>query len=113
MEKSWSTFRSNNPEAGFMDYARAYPLRILGMVLGTLSISLLFPLALTAAIILIREKKWEMALFFLHIPFYFLLLHMFFHYEARYLLGTLPGYLPLIGYLMSRLRFNFKSPLCS
>ncbi len=107
MEKSWSTFRSNNPEAGFMDYARTYPLRILGMILGTLSISLLFPLSLVAVILLIREKKWAAALFFFHIPCYFLLLHMFFHYEARYLLGTLPGYLPLVGYLLAK--FPFRS----
>jgi len=57
MEKSWSTFRENNPEAGFMDYAQTYPLRILGMILGTLSISLLFPLALIATIILVQKKK--------------------------------------------------------
>lgn len=109
MEKSWSTFRSNNPQAGFMDYARTYPMRILGMILGTLSISLLFPLALVAVVLLVREKKWKTALFFFHIPCYYLLLHMFFHYEARYLLGTLPGYLPLVGYLLSKFRFPFSN----
>lgn len=30
---------------------------------------------------------------------------MFFHFEARYLLGTLPDYLPLVCYLLSRFRF--------
>ena len=108
-EKSWSTFRSQNPQAGFTDYARTYPLRIFGMVVGTLSISLLFPLSLAAAFLLVREKKWIIALFFLHIPAYFLLLHMFFHYEARYLLGTLPGYLPLAGYLLSRLSLSKRA----
>lgn len=108
MEKSWSTFRTENPGAGFTKYALTYPFRILGMILGTLSISLLFPLSLVAVIILIREKKKMTALFFLHIPFYFLLLHMFFHYEARYLLGTLPGYLPLVGFLLSRVHLFGK-----
>jgi hypothetical protein len=69
------------------------------MGLGTLSVSVLFPLALVAASILVRRKRGVEALLFLQIPLYFLLLHMFFHYEARYLLGTLPGSLPLIGFL--------------
>jgi len=51
---------------------------------------------LLAAAILVRAKRGAEALLFLHVPLYFLLLHMFFHYEARYLLGTLPGSLPLI-----------------
>jgi hypothetical protein len=29
---------------------------------------------------------------------------MFFHYEARYLTGTLVGYLPLAGYALSKIR---------
>ncbi len=103
--KSWSHYRSTHPQASFKDYALTHPLRILGMILGTLSISLLFPLSLVSVFILIREKKWALALFFFHIPCYFLLLHMFFHYEARYLLGTLPGYVPLVGYLLTKFRF--------
>jgi 4-amino-4-deoxy-L-arabinose transferase-like glycosyltransferase len=100
---SWSRFKTDHPQSGFKDYARSNPLRILGMILGTLSASLLFPLSIAAAVLLIRSKKSALALFFLHIPLYYILLHMFFHYEARYLLGTLPGYLPLIGYLISRI----------
>ena len=106
--KSWSHYRSTHPQASFKDYARTQPLRILGMILGTLSISLLFPLSLVSVFILIREKKRALALFFFHIPCYFLLLHMFFHYEARYLLGTLPGYLPLLGYLLTKCRLSRK-----
>jgi Dolichyl-phosphate-mannose-protein mannosyltransferase len=98
---SWNRFKNNNPQAGFKDYARSNPLRILGMILGTFSASLLFPLSLAAVFKLVRAKKSALALFFLHIPLYYILLHMFFHYEARYLLGTLPGYLPLIGGLLA------------
>jgi hypothetical protein len=98
---SWSKFKADHPEAGFKAYARNRPGRILGMILGTLSASLLFPLASAAVIILGRRKKLAAALFFLHIPLYYILLHMFFHYEARYLLGTLPGYLPLVGFLLA------------
>ena len=72
----WRENRSHRLDSGFMDYARAYPMRILGMTLGTLSISLLFPLALIAVVLLVREKKWASALFFFHIPCYFLLLQM-------------------------------------
>jgi hypothetical protein len=96
---SWSKFKDGNPQSGFKDYARSHPLRILGMILGTLSASLLFPLAVWSAILLARAGKISQAILFLHIPLYYILLHMFFHYEARYLLGTLPGYLPLVGYL--------------
>ena len=60
-------------------------------------------LPMAAAFLLIRARKSAVAVFFLHIPLYYILLHMAFHYEARYLLGTLPGYLPLIGYLLARL----------
>lgn len=98
-ETSWAHFKGVNPGAGFKDYVKAHPARVLGMGLGTLSVSVLFPLALVAAAILVRRKRGVEALLFLHIPLYFLLLHMFFHYEARYLLGTLPGSLPLIGFL--------------
>jgi hypothetical protein len=28
---------------------------------------------------------------------------MFFHYEARYLTGTLAGYLPLAGYVLAKI----------
>ena len=100
---SWSRYKSEHPQAGFKDYAKTNPLRVLGMILGTLSASLLFPLAAIAAILLIRDRRTAAALFFLHIPLYYVLLHMFFHYEARYLLGTLPGYLPLVGYLIARI----------
>jgi 4-amino-4-deoxy-L-arabinose transferase-like glycosyltransferase len=100
---SWSRFKSEHPQAGFKDYAKSNPLRVLGMILGTLSASLLFPLAAIAAFLLIRNRKTATALFFLHIPLYYVLLHMFFHYEARYLLGTLPGTLPLVGYLIARI----------
>jgi hypothetical protein len=68
---------------------------------------------LVAAAIPVRRKRGAEALLFLHIPLYFLLLHMFFHYEARYLLGTLPGSLPLIGFLFGDvlpiLRFRERS----
>lgn len=100
METSWAHFKAVNPRAGFRDYVKAHPARVLGMGLGTLSVSILFPLALVAAIILFLRKRGVEALLFLHIPLYFLLLHMFFHYEARYLLGTLPGSLPLLGFLI-------------
>jgi hypothetical protein len=76
------------------------------MLLGTFSASILFPLALLALILLRREKKAALGFFFFHIPLYFLLLHMFFHYEARYLTGTLAGYLPLAGYVLSKLRLS-------
>jgi hypothetical protein len=100
---SWSRYKSGHPLSGFKDYAKSNPLRILGMILGTLSASLLFPLAAIAAILLIRDRRATAALFFLHIPLYYVVLHMPFHYEARYLLGTLPGYLPLVGYLIARI----------
>jgi hypothetical protein len=100
---SWNHFKSDHPQSGFKDYAKSNPWRILGMILGTLSASLLFPLSVAAAVLLVRAGKSAAALFFLHIPLYYILLHMAFHYEARYLLGTLPGYLPLIGYLMARI----------
>jgi 4-amino-4-deoxy-L-arabinose transferase-like glycosyltransferase len=104
--RSWSYYRAQHPEAGFMDYVRAHPGRSLGMLLGTLSASILFPLALIALFLLAREKKAAVALFFLHVPLYFILLHLAFHYEARYLLGALAGYCPLAGYVLSRLIFS-------
>jgi len=99
---SWNRYRAENPQAGFMDYAKARPQRILGMILGTLSASFLFPLSIVAVILLVRRKKTALALFFLQFPLYYVLLHLFFHYEARYLLGTLPGYLPLVGFVLSK-----------
>jgi hypothetical protein len=36
METSWARFKTVNPKAGFMDYVKAYPARVLGMGLGTL-----------------------------------------------------------------------------
>ena len=78
------------------------------MILGTLSASLLFPLAAAGAVLLLRSRKVVLALAFLHIPLYYVLLHMFFHYEARYLLGTLPGSLPLIGWLLMRIEAGLK-----
>jgi hypothetical protein len=101
---SWSYFKSLHPGARFLDYARNFPLRILGMALGTITISILFPLSLIAVFLLGREKRGAEAFFFFQIPLYFILLHMFFHYEARYLMGTLPGYLPLVGYLLSKIK---------
>jgi hypothetical protein len=103
---SWSHFKTQNPQAGFKAYARTYPARILGMLLGTFSASILFPLAFVALLLLKREKKADIGLFFFTVPLYFLLLHMFFHYEARYLTGTLAGYLPLAGYVFSRIRLK-------
>lgn len=100
---SWNYFKAQNPGAGFAAYARAHPLRILGMLAGTLSSSVLFPLAFVALIFLRREKKVATWFFLFQIPLYFLLLHMFFHYEARYLTGTLAGYVPLAGYALSRI----------
>jgi hypothetical protein len=99
---SWSRFKTQNPEASLKAYARANPLRVLGMALGTLSASFLFPLGIVALILLGRKKRVAEGLFLFQIPLYFLLLHMFFHYEARYLTGTLAGYLPLAGYVFSK-----------
>jgi hypothetical protein len=99
---SFSKFKSEHPQSGFLDYAKNRPVRILGMILGTLSASILFPLSLVGVFLLFRAKKAALALFFLQIPLYYILLHMFFHYEARYLVGTLPGYLPLVGYVFAR-----------
>jgi hypothetical protein len=101
--RSWSYFKTQNPEASFSTYARTYPLRIMGMVLGTLSASILFPTALVSLYLLRREHKTATGLFFFTVPLYFLLVLMFFHYEARYLTGTLVGYLPLAGYALSRI----------
>jgi len=100
---SYSYFKTQNPGAGFTAYARANPPRILGMLAGTFSSSVLFPLALIAFVLLKRDRKSAVWVFLFQIPLYFLLLHMFFHYEARYLTGTLAGYLPLAGYVLSRL----------
>jgi 4-amino-4-deoxy-L-arabinose transferase-like glycosyltransferase len=99
---SFSKYKSDNPRAGFFDYAKSRPVRILGMILGTLSASILFPLSLVGVFLLFRAKKTALAFFFLQIPLYYILLHMFFHYEARYLVGTLPGYLPLVGFVFAR-----------
>ena len=101
--KSWSYFKTQHPQGSFSTYARTYPLRIVGMCLGTLSASILFPTALIALFLLWREHKAAIGLFFLTAPLYFLLVLMFFHYEARYLTGTLVGYLPLAGYALSRI----------
>jgi len=98
---SWSRFKAENPQAGFRTYAEKHPGRILGMILGTASASILFPLAVIAVVLLVRSRRTGRALFFLHIPAYYILLHMFFHYEARYLVGTLPGYLPLAGFVLA------------
>ena len=65
---------------------------------------MLFPTALVAIFLLWREHKAAIGLFFLTAPLYFLLVLMFFHYEARYLTGTLVGYLPLAGYTLARMR---------
>ena len=73
------------------------------MGLGTLSASILFPIALLALVLLWREHKGAVGLFFFTVPLYFLLVLMFFHYEARYLTGTLAGYLPLAGYALTRI----------
>jgi 4-amino-4-deoxy-L-arabinose transferase-like glycosyltransferase len=100
---SWSYFKTQNPGKGFAAYADDHPARILGMLAGTASSSILFPLALIALFLLKRERKATVWLFLFHIPLYYLLLHMFFHYEARYLTGTLAGYLPLAGYVLSRI----------
>jgi hypothetical protein len=74
------------------------------MCLGTLSASILFPIALLALFLLRRENNAAVGLFFFTVPLYFLLVLMFFHYEARYLTGTLAGYLPLAGYALARIR---------
>jgi 4-amino-4-deoxy-L-arabinose transferase-like glycosyltransferase len=102
--RSWSYFKTQRPEASFSEYIRTQPLRILGMGLGTLSASILFPIALVAFFLLRREGKTAVGLFFLTVPVYFILVLMFFHYEARYLTGTLVGYLPLAGYALSKIR---------
>jgi hypothetical protein len=98
---SWSKFKSENPGGGFAAYARKRPGRIAGMILGTASASILFPLAMIALWLSVTAGKTRSVFFFLHIPLYFILLHMFFHYEARYLVGTLPGYLPLAGWVLA------------
>jgi 4-amino-4-deoxy-L-arabinose transferase-like glycosyltransferase len=108
--RSWNYFKTQNPGAGFLTYARTQPVRIVGMVLGTLSASLLFPTAVAALYLLRRENKAAVGLFFFTVPLYFLLVLMFFHYEARYLTGTLPGYLPLAGYALSRIRLQISMP---
>jgi hypothetical protein len=102
--RSWSYFKTQNPQADFWTYVRTYPLRIIGMGLGTLSASILFPTALLALWLLKREHNLAVGLFFFTVPLYFILTLMFFHYEARYLTGTLVGYLPLAGYALSRIR---------
>jgi hypothetical protein len=102
--RSWSYFKTQNPQEGFSTYVRTYPLRIIGMGLGTLSASILFPTALVALFLLRREHKTAVGLFFLTVPLYFILILMFFHYEARYLTGTLVGYLPLAGYALSKIQ---------
>jgi Dolichyl-phosphate-mannose-protein mannosyltransferase len=101
--RSWSYFKTQNPQAGFSTYVWTHPLRIVGMGLGTLSASILFPTALVALFLLRREHKTAVGLFFLTVPVYFILVLMFFHYEARYLTGTLVGYLPLAGYALTRI----------
>jgi 4-amino-4-deoxy-L-arabinose transferase-like glycosyltransferase len=103
---SYNYYKTQNPQAGFLSYARAHPFRILGMLLGTLSASILFPLALLALFLLRREKKTDIGLFFFAVPLYFILVHMFFHYEARFLTGALAGYLPLAGYVFSKIRLK-------
>jgi hypothetical protein len=107
--RSWSYFKTQNPQEGFSTYARTYPLRIIGMGLGTLSASILFPTALVALFLLRREHRIAVGLFFFTVPVYFILVLMFFHYEARYLTGTLVGYLPLAGYALNRVRLKRKS----
>jgi 4-amino-4-deoxy-L-arabinose transferase-like glycosyltransferase len=102
--RSWSYFKTQDPQAGFPTYVRTHPLRIVGMGLGTLSASILFPTSLVALVLLRRQGKTAVGLFFFTVPLYFLLVLMFFHYEARYLTGTLVGYLPLAGYALSRIR---------
>jgi 4-amino-4-deoxy-L-arabinose transferase-like glycosyltransferase len=102
--RSWSYFKTQNPQGSFSTYVRTYPLRIVGMCLGTLSASILFPTALVALFLLRREHKTAVGLFFFTVPLYFLLVLMFFHYEARYLTGALAGYLPLAGYALTRIR---------
>lgn len=101
--RSWSYFKTQNPQAGFATYARTHPMRIVGMVLGTLSASILFPISLVALFLLGRAHQAAIGLFFFTVPLYFLLVLMFFHYEARYLTGTLVGYLPLAGYALARI----------
>jgi 4-amino-4-deoxy-L-arabinose transferase-like glycosyltransferase len=101
--KSWSNFKRYNPQGSFSAYVRNYPWRIIGMGLGTLSASILFPTALIAFFLLWREDKGAVGLFFFTVPLYFLLVLMFFHYEARYLTGMLAGYLPLAGYALTRI----------
>jgi hypothetical protein len=107
--KSWSYFKTQHPQASFSTYVRTYPLRIVGMCLGTLSASILFPTALIALFLLGREDKIAVGLFFFTVPLYFLLVLMFFHYEARYLTGALAGYLPLAGYALARIRSTAAS----
>src|SRR5262245_45818251 len=107
--RSWGYFKTQHPEADFSTYARTHPLRIVGMILGTLSASILFPTALAALFLLRRENKAAVGLFFFTVPLYFLLVLMFFHYEARYLTGTLVDYLPLAGYALTRIRLKKKS----
>ena len=99
-----SYFNTRNLQGSFSTHVRTDPLRIVDMCLGTLSASILFPTALIALFLLRRENKTAVGLFFFTVPLYFLLVLMFFHYEARYLTGTLVGYLPLAGYALARLR---------
>jgi hypothetical protein len=73
------------------------------MALGTLSASILFPISVLALVLLRGEHKTAVGVFFFTVPAYFLLVLMFFHYEARYLTGALVGYLPLAGYTLATL----------
>jgi hypothetical protein len=99
--RSWNYYKTQHPQASFVAYARSQPMRIVGMALGTLSASLLFPTALVALFLLWRDNNVAVGLFFFSVPLYFLLVLMFFHFEARYLTGTLAGYLPLAGYVLA------------
>jgi hypothetical protein len=80
-----------------MEYSKS--LRLIGLLV----------LALVARFLLGREHGAAIGLFFFAAPLYFLLVIKFFHYEARYLTGTLVGYLPRGGYALARIPLHTRA----
>lgn len=90
-------YKETHPGASILAFLRDNPERGAGMLLGTAVASCLFPLAMVGLFMLRKRGLAPQALFFMHFPLYLILFHMPFHYEARYLLGVLVGYLPILG----------------
>jgi len=94
---SLGRYKAEHPGAGVGAFLKDNPGRAAGMLVGTAIASALFPLAVIGLLVLRKRGLAAEALFFLHFPLYLVLFHMPFHYEARYLLGVLVGYLPILG----------------